>query len=202
MTTRRLLPEASTEIPASFGEFNPGRGFTVGKGEYGKLNLSGYMAARYLNQLPPDQTATDHLGRPIAVDPRQDFQFHRVMLFSQGWLFSPKFQYQTFVWTVQDTNQVAVGGALTYKFNKYADAWNGLERLSWHTVSAGLSPVLGILRPGDGGRILPAVLLARRLRPRESCFHGSSTGGWSETTTATWTHQPPRSTGTFRPAAR
>jgi len=35
-------------------------------------------------------------------------------------LFSPKFQYSTFVWTVQDTNQVAVGGALFYNFSKYA----------------------------------------------------------------------------------
>jgi hypothetical protein len=42
------------------------------------------------------------------------------MLFSQGWIFSPKFQYGTFLWTVQDTNQVAVGGALSYEFNKYA----------------------------------------------------------------------------------
>ena len=109
-----------TETPGVFGEFNPGRGFTVAKGPYGMLNFSGYMAARYLNQLPADQTATDHLGRPIAVDPRQDFQLHRVMLFSQGWLFTPKFQYSTFVWTVQDTNQVAVGGALSYNFSKYA----------------------------------------------------------------------------------
>jgi hypothetical protein len=49
------------------------------------------------------------------------------MLFSQGWLFSPKFQYSTFVWTVQDTNQVAVGGAVYYSFNKYATigaGWN------------------------------------------------------------------------------
>ncbi len=91
------------------------------------LNFSGYMAVRYLNQLPADQTARDHLGRPIAVDPRQDFQFHRVMLFTQGWLFTPKFQYGTFLWTVQDTNQVAVGGALTYTFNKYVllgGGWN------------------------------------------------------------------------------
>ena len=121
------FPEASGGNPVIFGEFNPGRGFTVGRGEYGELNLSGYMAARYLNQLPPDQSATDHLGRPIAVTPRQDFQFHRVMLFSQGWLFSPKFQYSTFVWTVQDTNQVAVGGALYYSFGKFMTlglGWN------------------------------------------------------------------------------
>jgi len=121
------LPEASEGNPAIFGEFNPGRGFTVAQGKYGKLNLSGYMAVRYLNQLPATQSATDHLGRPLPVNPRQDFQFHRVMLFSQGWLFSPKFNYQTFVWTVQDTNQVAVGGALTYNFGKYMTlgaGWN------------------------------------------------------------------------------
>src|SRR6201987_6195297 len=121
------FPEADSGNPAIFGEFNPGRGFTVGRGEYGELNLSGYMAARYLNQLPGTQTATDHLGRPINVAPRQDFQFHRVMLFSQGWLFSQNFQYSTFLWTVQDTNQVAVGGAVYYSFGKHATlgmGWN------------------------------------------------------------------------------
>jgi hypothetical protein len=112
------LPESSDGNPAIFGEFNPGRGFTVGRGEYGELNLSGYMAARFLDQMPAQQTAFDHLDRPIQVTPRKDFQFHRVMLFSQGWLFSPKFQYSTFLWTVQDTNQVAVGGALYYNFGK------------------------------------------------------------------------------------
>lgn len=122
-----MFPQADEGNRAIFGEFNPGRGFTVAKGEDGELNLSGYMAVRYLNQLPPDQSATDHLGRPIPIEPRNDFQFHRVMLFSQGWLFTPKFQYSTFVWTVQDTNQVAVGGALYYNFNKYMTlgaGWN------------------------------------------------------------------------------
>jgi len=121
------FPESSNGNPAIFGEFNPGRGFTVGRGEYGELNLSGYMAARYLNQLPGVQSATDHLGRPINVAPRQDFQFHRVMLFSSGWLFHPNFQYSTFLWTVQDTNQVAVGGALYYKFGRHMTlgmGWN------------------------------------------------------------------------------
>lgn len=112
------FPESSAGNPAIFGEFNPGRGFTVGRGEYGELNLSGYMAARFLDQMPGQQTAFDHLDRQIEVAPRKDFQFHRVMLFSQGWLFSPKFQYSTFLWTVQDTNQVAVGGALYYSFGK------------------------------------------------------------------------------------
>jgi hypothetical protein len=124
---KTLFPESSEGNPAIFGEFNPGRGFTVAQGKLGTLNLSGYMAVRYLNQLPGDQSATDHMGRPIKVTPRQDFQFHRVMLFSQGWLFSRKFQYSTFLWTVQDTNQVAVGGALYYNFGKYMTlgaGWN------------------------------------------------------------------------------
>src|SRR5579862_8382988 len=125
MKPNSSVTEASEGNSAIFGEFNPGRGFTVAKSDYGELNLSGYMATRYLNQLPGAQSATDHLGRPIIVDPRQDFQFHRVMLFSQGWLFSKNFQYSTFVWTVQDTNQVAVGGALYYKFNKYATIGGG-----------------------------------------------------------------------------
>jgi len=126
---KTLFPESSDGNRAIFGEFNPGRGFIVGSGEYGELNLSGYMAARYLNQLPTGaaQSATDHLGRPLVVVPRNDFQFHRVMLFSQGWLFSQKFQYSTFLWTVQDTNQVAVGGALYYEFGKFMTlglGWN------------------------------------------------------------------------------
>jgi len=124
---RISLPQASPGNPAIFGEFNPGRGFTVARGEYGELNLSGYMVARYLNQLPGTQTATDHLGRPVPVAPREDFQFHRVMLFSQGWLFDPRFLYSTFLWTVQDTNQVAVGGALYYKFGSFMNlgmGWN------------------------------------------------------------------------------
>jgi len=112
------LPQASDGNPVIFGEFNPGRGFTVGRGKHGELDLSGYMAARFLDQMPGQQTAFDHLDRPIQVTPRKDFQFHRVMLFSQGWLFSPKFLYSTFLWTVQDTNQVAVGGALYYNFGK------------------------------------------------------------------------------------
>lgn len=105
--------------PALFGEWNPGEGFTVAKTRYGQLDLSGYMVVRYLNQLPSDQHAVDHLGRPIPVQPRQDFQFHRVLLYAKGWLLNPKFHYLTVIWTVNDTTQVAVGGALWYDFNKH-----------------------------------------------------------------------------------
>lgn len=102
-----------------WGEFNPGKGFTVAKTEKGDLNISGYMVARYLNQLPAGQTAVDHLGRPLRVAPRNDFQFHRVLLWFYGYLFKPQFKYMAFVWTVLDTTQVAVGGSLSYDFSKH-----------------------------------------------------------------------------------
>jgi hypothetical protein len=115
--------------PALFGEWNPGEGFTVAKTRYGQLDLSGYMVMRYLNQLPPDQHATDHLGRPIPVQARQDFQFHRVLLYAKGWLLNPKFHYLTVIWTVNDTTQVAVGGALWYDFNKHLTLGGGYTAL-------------------------------------------------------------------------
>lgn len=117
------------EEPEIWGEWNPGQGFKVASTERGELNLSGYMVGRYLNQLPPNQIATDHLGRPLAVQARQDFQFHRVMLFSTGWFLDPKFKYYSFVWTVNDAQQVAVGGALVYDFNKRIHVGIGVNPL-------------------------------------------------------------------------
>lgn len=121
--------EGGYEEPTMWGEWNPGPGFKVASTEKGDLNLSGYMVARYLNQLPAEQSAVDHLGRPIAVQARQDFQFHRVMLYASGWFLDPKFKYFTFVWTVNDTTQVAVGGALSYDFNKHFQLGLGINAL-------------------------------------------------------------------------
>jgi hypothetical protein len=120
-------PEARE--PEMWGEWNPGQGFKVAETQRGSLNLSGYLVARYLNQFPANQTAVDHLGRPIAVQPRQDFQFHRVMLYASGWFLDPKFKYFTFVWTVNDTTQVAVGGSLSYEFNKSVSLGMGINAL-------------------------------------------------------------------------
>ena len=121
--------EGDSGFPAMFGEWNPGEGFTVAKTRYGQLDLSAYMVMRYLNQLPPSQHETDHLGRPIPVQARQDFQFHRVLLYAKGWLFTPKFNYLTVIWTVNDTTQVAVGGALMYTFNKHLTLGGGYTAL-------------------------------------------------------------------------
>ncbi len=198
---KSLLPQADNGQPGVFGEFNPGRGFTVAEGPLGELNFSGYMAARYLNQLPPDQTARDHLGRPLPVDPRNDFQLHRVMLFTQGWLFSPKFRYSTFLWTVQDTNQVAVGGALTYSFNKYflvGAGWNaypGTQSLQgshpyWESYDRVMADEY--FRPFFSQGVFGQGIIV----------NAWSTGGWSATTTATSTPPRVKSTGLSLKALR
>jgi hypothetical protein len=110
--------------------YEPGEGFNLVKNENASLNFSGYVVGRYLNQTPSSQTSfIDHLGRTQAVKPRQDFQLHRVMLYFQGHLFDPKFYYNVTLWTVNDTGQVAIVGAVAYSFNKHLMAgigWNGL----------------------------------------------------------------------------
>ena len=120
--------EAANE-PEMWGEWNPGPGFKVARTDVGELNLSGYMVGRYLNQLPGEQTAFDHNGNALPVQARQDFQLHRIMLYTSGWLFSPSFKYYTFVWSVLDTAMVAVGGSLVYDFNDHIYLGIGINPL-------------------------------------------------------------------------
>jgi len=109
--------------------YEPGRGFDIAKTSYASLNISGYLVARYLNQLPPSQSFVDHNGQTQPVDTRQDFQLHRVMLYFTGNLFNPKFNYNITLWTVNDTAQQAIVGALYYSMNKhllFGVGWNGI----------------------------------------------------------------------------
>ena len=46
----------------TWGEFDPGKGFLVGRSSAGELSISGYALVRYVNQMPGEQTFTDHLG--------------------------------------------------------------------------------------------------------------------------------------------
>jgi hypothetical protein len=60
------------------------------KTKYGSLNISIYAIARYLNQLPGHQTWQDHLGRDRDFLGRNDFFWHRTMIWFSGWLGTPK----------------------------------------------------------------------------------------------------------------
>jgi len=111
----------------SWGEFEPGDGFLVGRNSLGELAISGYALVRYLNQTPGEQTFTDHLGTARPVDNRHDIWPHRTMVFFKGWLGDPKLIYVVTFWTVLDTNQNAIFGNLGYQFNRKFSVYAGLN---------------------------------------------------------------------------
>jgi hypothetical protein len=118
VTLKRGMPDSSYSNVAS-GEFTPGRGFDMVRTKMGTLNISIYAIARYLNQLPGEQTWQDHLGRDRQLTGRNDFHWHRVMIWFSGWFGSPKFTYVATVWTIFTTQQTLVYGNMQYKFNKH-----------------------------------------------------------------------------------
>lgn len=100
------------------GELSPGKGFSLVKTKYGTLNISLYAVVRYLNQLPGEQTWEDHLGRQRSFTGRNDFHWHRAMIWFSGFVLTPKLTYTATVWTVMTTQQTLVYGNLQYRFNK------------------------------------------------------------------------------------
>src|SRR5262249_59030450 len=66
---------------------------------------------------PGRQVYTDHLGQVLDVDPRQDIQWHRVMIHVLGWMYDRRLTYAMTVWTVNATEQVRVVGNATYNFD-------------------------------------------------------------------------------------
>ena len=53
-------PVRPPERIETWGEFDPGDGFLVGRGSAGELSISGYALVRYLNQTPGTQTFTGY----------------------------------------------------------------------------------------------------------------------------------------------
>lgn len=111
----------------TWGEFDPGNGFLVGRNSMGELDISAYALVRWVDQLPADQTFTDHLGNVRNVDTRNDIWPHRVMVFLKGWVGSPKIIYAITLWTVLDTNQNAIFGNLGYQFSRKFSIYAGLN---------------------------------------------------------------------------
>ena len=111
----------------TWGEFDPGGGFLVGRSSVGELGISGYALARYVNQMPGEQTFIDHLGNTRTVDGRNDIWPHRVMIFLKGWLGNPRLIYAVTFWTVLDTNQNAIFGNLGYQFSRKFSLYTGLN---------------------------------------------------------------------------
>ncbi len=175
-STRRKQPSSTDSIPTSqWGIWDPGKGFTVAKTDLGQINLSGYVLFRYLNQLPASQNNISHLGDTVPIDTRNDIQLQRIMLFTTGWLFRPRLKYSLFVWSVNSTAQVAVGGNLNYTFNKYITLYGGYGGLPGSRSMTGVFPYFTatdrvmtdeFFRPGftggvwANGQLIPKVFYA------------------------------------------
>jgi len=114
------------------GELTPGKGFLLVKNDFASLNFSIYAMVRYLNQGPGDQIWHDHLGRAREFTGRNDFNWHRTMLWFTGFVGTPKLSYMATVWTVMTTQQTLVYGNLKYTFCKE------------FSIGMGISPNMGI----------------------------------------------------------
>jgi hypothetical protein len=122
-------PDVPQEPIETWGEFSPGQGFLIGRGDAGQLSISGYSLARYINQTPAEQTFTDHLGNTRNVDGRHDIFSARVMVFFKGWVGTPKLVYNVTMWTVNTTDQRAIFGMLGYQFHRKFSLYAGLNGL-------------------------------------------------------------------------
>jgi hypothetical protein len=100
------------------GELTPGRGFQIAKNDFASLNISIYGMVRYLNQMPGTQTWEDHLGNEKEFVGRNDFHWHRSMIWFSGFIGTPKFTYVATVWSIMTTQQTLIYGNLNYAFNK------------------------------------------------------------------------------------
>ena len=119
----------SQQLVESWGEFEPGTGFLVGRSKAGELSISAYALVRWIDQLPASQTFTDHLGNEHTVDSRNDVFPHRVMIFFKGWLGTPKFLYNIFIWTVNTTDQKNIFGSFGYQFSRKFSLYAGINGL-------------------------------------------------------------------------
>jgi len=132
---------ASTDAPAGkpdaaatqfrqyeqWGELSPGHGFLLGRSEKGEARLSGYGLVRYLNQMPAEQTYTDHNGDTHTTKGREDIYGHRVMAFLYGWIADPKLIYAITWWSVPPTDQNAFFINIGYQFDKKFNLYVGVN---------------------------------------------------------------------------
>ena len=157
-------PDSSLRFPnTTAGEFTPATGFTVVETKHGTLNISMYGLFRYINQMPSGQTFTDHLGREREVNPRNDLNWHRTMIWLTGWFYTPKFRYNITSWSLGTTQQTLLFGNLQYR------AANAL------TIGVGIAPTLSA-RSMQGS--WPYWAGSDRLMAEEFFRGGFSSGAW------------------------
>lgn len=124
--------EDSTFANVIAGEFTPGKGFDIVKTSFGSLNISAYGLVRWIDQLPNEDTYTDHLGRSRPVKGRNDIYFQRSLIWITGFIGVPRFRYNLTIWGLGTTQQTLLFGSIQYIVGP------GLR------IGAGVNPNLGI----------------------------------------------------------
>jgi len=124
-------PEVDTSYKPK--EHKPGSGMLVYKGKDASLTFSAYTTFRYLNNRGLESTYRDSFGRTKNIQPRNDAQLQKVMLYFSGFMMDPKFRYMLYAWSANTSQglpaQVVVAGNLQYKINRYADVGIGVGAL-------------------------------------------------------------------------
>jgi hypothetical protein len=117
--------------PVKWGGFEPGKGIILMRSDVAEVDVGMVSYLRYLNQGGLADAYTDSFGRTSVIDKRQDFQLAKVQITFRGWLFNPRFGYNTYVWTSQASQglgaQVVVGGNLNYTFSKALQVFFGIQ---------------------------------------------------------------------------
>lgn len=120
------LNTADASSSETWGVFDPGNGFLVGRSDLGELSLSAYALVRYMNQMG-DNSFDDHLGREREIDRRNDIYSHRAIVYLKGWMMDPKFVYNIAFWTVNATDQDALFGNMGYRFDEKFNLYAGIN---------------------------------------------------------------------------
>ncbi len=99
----------------------------------GSVNFGAWAYVRYLNQNALENSYTDSFDRTYKINRRNDFQFNKVNLTFNGWLFDQDFRYLLYTWTNNTSQgegaQVVVAGNFKYRFNKAVDVGVGIDAL-------------------------------------------------------------------------
>ena len=116
MRTRdRPTPDTTLRLPSTCaGEFTPGAGFTIITTSHGSLNISAYGLFRYVDQVPGNQTFTDHLGNVQPVGAMNALNWHRTIVWLSGFFYDPHFRYNITLWSLPTTQQTLLFGNLQY----------------------------------------------------------------------------------------
>lgn len=119
-----------TTIDQNKIDFKTGNGIPLVRSPNGEIKMNLYMLVRYLNQMPATQSFEDHLGNPHDIDTANIVSApHRVLLSFSGWIYDPRFLYQSTLWTVNATDKVAIIGYLAWAFNKKLTLFTGVGAL-------------------------------------------------------------------------